>query len=458
MRYHPATPLSLLLGLIIVSLLCACSNSEGVDYANYAEIADDNDVSSDGDYPQTQDASSSSKVIDYLPLDDSEYPYAGIPRIVIETEKFREIRDRETEIPAKMQIWGEKSPESKIMELTIRGRGNSSWLYMPKKSYKIEFINKQELLDMPKDRDWTLISNYADKSLMRNFIAYQLSAKLQTYYTPRCEFVELYLNREYLGVYLLTETIKVAKNRINIPKDDHSFIVEFDEKYRENEQIIFSDVIIANGIGKAFKIHEPKHASEQVLNVIQNHIWKFESFLKNNKRERDNILEEWIDVDDCIKHYWIQEFSKNPDAEFSTSVYFTWVEGEKIKMGPIWDFDLAFGNHTTNAKNFSELWFIRSKYWYGYFFKNKIYVEKSSQFWKQEHSLFDSVLNYIDVECRFLTNAAKNNYKRWNVLGNTTFGPWKNKKFNSYDEAVAELKEWITKRINWIDYQEGLSN
>lgn len=66
-------------------------------------------------------------------------PYAGIPRIVIETENRRAIKDRETEIPARLQIWGEMAPKSEIMELTIRGRGNSSWTGMPKKSYKIEF-------------------------------------------------------------------------------------------------------------------------------------------------------------------------------------------------------------------------------------------------------------------------------------------------------------------------------
>lgn len=108
-----------------------------------------------------------------------------------------------------------------------------------KKSYKIEFAKKQSMLGMPKDKDWALIANHYDKSLMRNFIAYRLSSALGAYYAPRCEFVELYLNGEYLGVYLLTETIKVSKNRVNIPKDDNSYIVEFDAKYRDDEQVFF---------------------------------------------------------------------------------------------------------------------------------------------------------------------------------------------------------------------------
>lgn len=98
------------------------------------------------------------------------------------------------------------------------------------------------MLGMPKDKDWALIANYADKSLMRNYISYRLSSALNAYYAPRCEFAELYLNGEYLGVYLLTETIKIGKNRVNIPQNDESYIVEVDKKYKETEQVVFSDI------------------------------------------------------------------------------------------------------------------------------------------------------------------------------------------------------------------------
>lgn len=99
--------------------------------------------------------SSSSSKLEYpdsFKPQDKEYPYAGIPRIVIETGNRIAIKDRETEIPAKMQIWGESSSESEILDLTIRGRGNTSWTEMPKKSYKIEFEKKQSMLGNPRIR------------------------------------------------------------------------------------------------------------------------------------------------------------------------------------------------------------------------------------------------------------------------------------------------------------------
>ena len=125
---------------------------------------------------------------DYLPLDDSRYPYADLPRMVIETEDFREIRDRTTEFPSYLQIYGERAPESGVYSLTVRGRGNSSFM-MPKYGLKLEFTDKVSLFGMPANRDWALIGNYGDKTHLRNFMMTRLSEWLGSRYTPRCRYV-----------------------------------------------------------------------------------------------------------------------------------------------------------------------------------------------------------------------------------------------------------------------------
>ena len=263
-----------------IASFCACSNKVlDVEAEGQAELADD-DLSLSVRNSLVSEGSSKSAYPSSFKPDDKEYPYAGVPRIVIETEYRQAINNRETEIPAKLQIWGENETESEIMDLTIRGGGNTSWTDVPKKSYKIEFEKKQSVLGMPKDKDWALIANYYDKSLMRNFISYRLSAALGAYYAPRCEFAELYLNGKYLGVYLLTETIKIGKNRVNIPNDDYSYIVEVDGKYKTGEQVVFSDVLTENGKGKAFRIHDPKNASDEILDTVLKHIQNFEIFFK----------------------------------------------------------------------------------------------------------------------------------------------------------------------------------
>lgn len=439
--------------VIFAFALIACSNSETVGTQEESTITEP--PSMDSLYPSEV---GSDTISDYLLLDDTEYPYAGVPRIVIETEDYREIKDRETEIPAKLQIWGEKTPESEIMTLTIRGRGNSSW-NTPKKSYKIEFTDKQSILKMPEDRDWALISNYADKTLLKNYLLYHLSAKLDSYYAPRCEFIELYINKEYLGIYLITETIKIGKNRINIPQNDNSYIVEFDAKYREDEQVIFSKVLEANSNGKAFRVHSPKNASKKILSEIENHIIEFESYLKTIDPQKSNQLEQWIDVDDYVKHYWVQEFSKNPDAWFLTSVYFSWIRDDVIRMGPVWDFDLAFGGHANELpfdeyENLGRLgpkgWYTNVFYWNNYLFKDSIFSTETKQFWIENKNFFYDIPNHVDSLAAFLHLAAKNNFKKWDVLQSTKY-IYHRHTYNTYEEAVEDLKKWINERIQWID-------
>ena len=437
MRYHFAKQLPLFLNLVIGCLFWGCSNSEGVDQEIIANwnIAED-------------DATPLSAKLDYLPLDDSEYPYAGIPRIVIETENRREIRDRETEIPAKLQIWGEHAPESEVMDLTIRGRGNSTW-NLPQKSYKIEFVEKQSMLGMPKDRDWALIANYADKTLMKNYLMYHLSAKLGAYYAPKCDFVELYLNKEYLGLYLLTETVKRAKHRINIPNNDDSYLVEVDKKYRKTEQVVFSYEIKQDTAGIPFHIHLPKEASEHSLHVIEEQIKSFENFLKDSSKTTPNF-NQWIDVDEYIKHYWVQEFAKNPDADFHTSVYFSWAANSVIKMGPVWDFDLSFGGYDIESINSPEKWHLKDSYWNAYVFKNIAMKQARAYYWTSNREHFLSTLYIIDSVQSVLNSAATNNFKRWDILQSTSFR-YHTHSYQNYTDATDDLKNWIHKRIQWID-------
>ena len=453
----PILPLQALAGLFIAIAACAytaCSNSESVGNINGGESSPTENAfnvheTADSTTPASEaQQDQPPSITKYIPL-DTEYPYAGIPRIVIETENRREIKDRETEIPAKLQIWGENTPESDIMKLTIRGRGNSSWFSMEKKSYKIEFTNKHEILGMPTNRDWALISNHADKTLMRNYLIYKIAPTVGAAYAPRCVQTELYLNGEYLGVYLLTETIKIGKNRVNIPDTEDSYIIEFDGKYRKDEQVFFSNIIYEN---QPFRIHFPHNASSDIIDRINEHIKYFESYLKNDFLSNEEQLKGWIDTNAYIIHYWLQELAKNPDGIFHTSVYFYGTIDEKIVMGPIWDFDVAFGNYLIDSRNPPTDWWIRSAYWNIYLFKSKFFKEMVTAFWKENSPLFATLLDSIEVQRQFLEKAAQNNFKRWNVLEKTA--SWAMPKaYHSYNEAVDSLKTWLEERIEWINSQ-----
>lgn len=441
-KSHAAYMLFLCIALAM-AVLSACDDSTAAD-------ADEPTASlQKSSSSKAKSSSSKEKYPETFKPNDKEYPYANIPRIVIYTENQQKIKDRETEIPAKLQIWGKKEAESEILDLTIRGRGNSSW-EMPKKSYKIEFAKKQTMLGMPKDKDWALIANYADKTLMKNYLMYHLSADLGAYYAPRCEFAELYLNGEYLGVYLLTETIKIGKNRVNIPKDNESYIVEFDDKYQKNEQVIFSNVLEKNGAGTPFRIHEPKNASDSTLLIIQNQIRKFEKFIRDIRSGQQNNVEQWIDVDEYLNHYWAQEFSKNPDAPFYTSVYFSWTKNGSLRMGPVWDFDLAFGGHFKDYLIYPQDWYIIDSYWNKYIFQDSLISQTRFSYWNKNKKHFLSILDNSDSVFVLLEKAAKNNFKKWNILKNTNY-KYHRVAYNNYRESVDDLKLWVRQRIEWID-------
>ena len=378
-----------------------------------------------------------------LPMDDSLYPYAGLPRVVIETENFRGVRDCETEIPSKFQIYGEKSPESEVFDLTVRGRGNSSFK-MPKYGMRLEFLDKVSLFGMPKNRDWVLIANFGDKTHLRNYMMSRLSEWLGASYTPKMQFVELYLNRSYMGLYLLSENVKVGKNRVNIDENDTTFLVEKeDTKKYDPPYVITKDDNI-------YHVKSPKNLSEQSSALLLDHLNRFESYVRHqNFYEPDEILK-WVDLDDYLLYYWVQEFSKNEDGNYARSVYFTWKKGEPIHFGPLWDFDLAFGNASREKNKTPEDWYIR-KYRLNYYLVSNSRVNSEIRNYWQDNSLkFKALIDSVPVYRAVIEKAVKNEYKRWPVIKNTENWALKDP-YDSYDEAVDVMVRWMKTRFEWID-------
>lgn len=377
----------------------------------------------------------------YLPMDDSEYPYAGIPRVVIETENFEQIRNREKEIPAHLQIYGKDDYESEVLDLTVRGRGNSSF-HMPKYGMKLEFTEKQKMFGMPKSRDWALIANYGDKTHLRNFMAARLSEWLGAKFTPKAEFVELYFNRKYMGLYLFSETVKVAKNRVNIPENDESFLVEKEDDKKIDEPFITSDM------GHLFHIKSPKNVSEKSRNLLLNHINSFEKVLFSYAQKLN--AEQWIDLSDFLLFYWIQEFSKNEDGRFSRSVFFTWENGGLIHFGPIWDFDLAFGNASESENKDAEDWYIRYYKWYYHLLRRSDVDTLAQNYWLRNKAKFHELIDSIPLYESHIRKAIDNEYKRWPILQNTENWALKDP-YATYEEAIDSMRVWMQRRYDWIN-------
>lgn len=381
----------------------------------------------------------------YLPLDDSEYPYADLPRLVIETDNFRQINNKETKVPAHFQFYGKSKPSGPIQDLTIRGRGNSSFV-MTKYGYKINLAEKISMLGMSKDKEWDLVSNFRDKSMVQNYITYQLAGILGDEYHPQCKFLELFLNRQYQGIYLLVEHVKVSKNRINIAKNDSSFLFE------KTTETSTNGVLFTSSLNYIFKFDQPKEPSIHSQELLENHINEFERFLQSKSIYNLDSIAQWIDIEDFIRYYWIQEFTKNIDGH-RRSIFLTWEKKDSIntpiKMGPVWDFDLGYGN-SSDKKAVPDQWLIRNYGWNRFLFKNKEYKKRVKDYWEKNRAVFVATLDSIDSISRELAEASSNEFKRWPVLENDSGFPFF-KKFSNYQEAVDALKNWIEQRIQWID-------
>lgn len=380
---------------------------------------------------------------DYLPLDDSEYPYAEIPRIVIETENFREVRNRTTKIPARLQIYGEDAPESDVWELTVRGRGNTSF-NVPKYSLKLEFANQVSPFGLPKNRDWVLISEYGDKTHLRNWMATRLSNWLGAKYTPRMRYVELYLNREYRGVYLFSENVKVGKRRLNIPETDSSFVFEKEDSKK------YDSPYFKTLDGNIIHVQYPKNPSDSVLAVAAAHLDSFETYLHRGNFWAGDPLSHWLDIRDFLIHYWVQEYAKNEDGKFTRSVFFYWVKGDAIHFGPIWDFDLSFGNESRGMFKMPENWFIRNYRWNRYILNDAKMSRLAKDFWEENRELFRALIDSVPLYKKDISLAMKNEFKRWPILDNTFTWALRNS-YGSHDEAVDSMKVWMERRFRWID-------
>ena len=378
--------------------------------------------------------------------DSKYYPEAGIPRIFIATESLDRPDDDTTDTPAFAVLFDKDSAVSDTLQLMIRVRGNTSFA-MPKRSFKIELADKASLLGMPESKDWALLANYGDKTLLKNHIAFKLSEWLEMPFTPLSKFVELFMNGKYRGVYQLCETIKVAKNRVNIPENQTSFLVEIDRKYRDDE------IVVTNEREMTFRIHSPKDPTEEAMNMLRLHLDSLEGYLEYIHQDYslalDSTPDNWFDVDAFIRHYWIQEFAKNPDAIPLTSVFFTWVAGSVIRMGPIWDFDAAFG--ATAKLEGTDEWYIRDYSWYRRMLKMPNVKDSTTLFWERNRAIFEQLPDSIDAYARELSKAAENNYRGWpEVLGNVNEFTH-NKAYASYAEAVEDLKAWVKERTRWIN-------
>lgn len=218
---------------------------------------------------------------------------------------------------------------------TIRGRGNSTWVY-EKRPYLLNFTQAADLLGMGTANKWVLLANATDESNLRNKLIYDLAAQTGMYWTPQCEYVDVYLNGEYAGLYLLAERVEVGENRLDIGANPESFLCKLDLITR----LATLENPIVTASGRAVEITDPSDISGAHTDAIAAKVQMMEDAILGKQ------IEDVLDLDSWVIRLLIDEIAENLDGDRASS-YFYYTDG-KFYAGPIWDYDHIWGTRDTN--------------------------------------------------------------------------------------------------------------
>ena len=390
-----------------------------------------------------------------------------IPVIRITTDDGKDIVSKSEYKSATMDIQASEDSglsdfQCNQIRLSIKGRGNASWNQFPKKGYRIKLSESSSLLGMKKDKDWVLVSSYGDKTLLRNIIAHEMAKSLSNLeFTPTHIPAELYINDEYLGVYTLAEKIEFGGGKLEYTADENSqntsFLLEVGWDY--NDEMVYGKNFFDIDYIDRIVFKEPEFTSKYTPCA--------KSIIKYMEQTEKAIVdldgyEEYIDVDSLIDYLIITEFTNNTESVFYRSVYMYKPQEQKLKFGPVWDFDMAFGNHKNDISDYDGWCSIDNDFdylghngvsWYSFLFKDEAFVEKFKQRWNEvSESLLQIALQTLDTQYTAVYNAQKRNFELWDIMNKKVgVGNVDHHTYNTYELQVDYLRNFIKDRYAWIN-------
>lgn len=385
---------------------------------------------------------------DYLML---VHTFTGLPVVRIDTKCNEEILSKEEYVEANISvsedIIHEEAKGLEKFSVLIKGRGHSTWTLFPKKPYRLKFDEKVGFLDMPKDKSWVLLANYKDNTLLRNHIAYWLGSISGLEYTPRFQFVELVLNGKYNGTYQLGEKLKISKQRLSI--GDDGFLLEMASN-EDNSSPHFT----TNQLDVPFYFKDPDVVYDD-LNYCYARDYLIEAESALYTESFTDSLKGWrnfFDEDSFADYYIINEIAKNVDAVRWTSTYINFSKGGKVKMGPIWDFDSAFGNETHDGCDKPEGFYTKRFGWYPQLFKDSSFVATVKNRFDFFYSKRNDLMEDIDRNAEILYRSAYQDNAVWHNLDEDKRDQHDHRHYQGggYYKEVEWLKEWICKRLDWL--------
>ena len=358
----------------------------------------------------------------------------------------------------------------------IELRGSSSQA-LDKKPYGFTTLledddsnNNVSLLGMPSENDWVLNSLAYDPSMIRDYLSYTLASNMGNY-APRVAYIEVVVNGDYKGVYFLTEKVKRDSDRVNLKKiadDENSFpeltggyIVKAD-KTTGGDEIAWT-MPNYGGWDTNFLHHYPK--TEDITNEQDNYIENvFYDLAAQTNPANTSIVDGYpsmIDIPSFVDYMLMAEFASNPDS-YQFSTYFHKDRGGKLRAGPIWDYNLSFGNDLFVFgfdRSFFDVWQFDfenrgAKFWRDLYQDETFNCYLAKRWFEliEANQTFNylTISNLIDSYVALLSESQERELQRW---------PPQEDWPTVADQAqnILEMKDWIQERINWMSTNIGSS-
>lgn len=368
--------------------------------------------------------------------------FTGLPIINIHTEGEQPINSKDNYLDASITINGIGDFPDFEGNMKIKGHGNSTWT-QPKKPYKFKFDSKNALLGMAKGKSWILLANYIDLSAIRNELSMAFGRVSKLDWTPHMQFAELYVNDSYRGTYQLAEQIKINKERVNI--SDDGYLLEVDNPSKMDDDDIFFETP-----RMTVTIKDPDiDPGSSRYNYIKDYINMVEGVLySDNFKDPNEGYAKYMDVTSFVDWYLINEIAKNNDAIFYSSCYMNIAPDGKLKMGPLWDFDLAFGNDSDNDNMNPKGFWVQKAVWISRLFEDPAFVAKVKTRFKYFREQLDDLMETIDQNADQLQWSMFENNKVWTRLSQDYTS--QDAVGKAYDTQISTLKDWLNTRMDWL--------
>lgn len=324
-----------------------------------------------------------------------------------------------------------KIDSESVME-RIKGRGNTSWDGIgAKNQYNVRMRDSTDILHMGSAQNWVIQANRLDVSMMRNKLAYDLARDLAMPYAVDSEFADLYFNGNYMGTYLICEKVEAAKNRVDIPE---GYLLEANFREEDPERVLTTEF-------GTFLINSPKEVTREQSEAIKGYLDKAAACL--SEAAKNDAYTEYIDLNSFAKLFLMNEISNDPDANLLSAFFYKedMTEASKLTAGPVWDFDLAFGNEERGSNPlisaFGESWY-RELYQSGCFRAEvsavlRDFAEEHGARYKQE---------YFENMKRYLRQSYRMNEVRWAEKQGYIASL-----YPEFEETIGYLRDYYTVRF-----------